>query len=797
MAIRITGMYSGLDTESIISELASAQSVKKNKLVKAQTKLSWKQDAWKALNTKIFSFYTNVLGNMRYEGSYMKKATKVSNSNAVSVVTSADAPNSVQTMTVDKLARQGSLTGTQLTVDKNGRKVTGSTTLEQLGFQGTKNVDGTYSGEGSLSVKVGNSTVDISVTKDMKISDVVKKLQAAGINASFDSKNQRFYLNAKNSGAAANFTITSNDAGGQDMLSALGLVAAYDKNSAEYKEYELWKNYGLSTSPMSQERADAEKAALKKLIASRKASTDSLLAANKEYQKRLDELRKSNSESNNPYAEDMSADDIYDALYGPEHEIVKTDADGNPVQTPKLDANGNPILVQKTDAGGNLVYDAYGDPVMVPVMEDAKIKVRDGGAKKALDDAKAKLDEVMKSDTATEQERLDAQKAVTDAQEDFNQLNGKYSYVKSIENLEKAIDQNNTTIAANREYYEVDGNGDPVLDGGGNLQPTQKAKDEITTYFNSKIQAAIEYINTADAYLAQPEADREAQASQYATSIDGRDAEITVNGVTYTNSKNTFEINGLTITAQQETKAGEEITLTTAEDTEGIYDMIKNFFTEYNKLINEMDALYNADSSKGYEPLLSEEKQGLADSEIEEWEKKIKDSLLRRDSTLRDVTDAMKTVMLQGTTVNGKKMYLSDFGINTLGFFNAADNEKGAYHINGDKDDAAVANEDDTLRAMIAADPTSVQKFFSGLSKNLYDTLTDKMKSVKDTSSAFTVYNDKTMQKEYDDYKDKISKEETKLNNLIDSWYSKFSAMETAMAKLQSKNNAVSSMFGG
>ena len=142
-------------------------------------------------------------------------------------------------------------------------------------------------------------------------------------------------------------------------------------------------------------------------------------------------------------------------------------------------------------------------------------------------------------------------------------------------------------------------------------------------------------------------------------------------------------------------------------------------------------------------------------------------------------------------------MYLSDFGINTLGFFNAADNEKGAYHINGDKDDAAVANEDDDLRAMIASDPETVQKFFAGLSKNLYDKLTDKMKSVKDTSSAFTVYNDKTMQKEYDDYKDRIKKEETKLNNLIDNWYKKFSAMETAMAKLQSKNNAVSGMFGG
>lgn len=100
MAIRITGMYSGLDTESIISELASAQSVKKNKLVKAQTKLSWKQDAWKALNTKIYSFYTNILDNMRFEGSYMRKSTKVSHPNAVSIVTSADAPNSVQNASV-------------------------------------------------------------------------------------------------------------------------------------------------------------------------------------------------------------------------------------------------------------------------------------------------------------------------------------------------------------------------------------------------------------------------------------------------------------------------------------------------------------------------------------------------------------------------------------------------------------------------------------------------------------------------------------------------------------------------
>ncbi len=128
MAIRITGMYSGLDTESIITQLASAQSVKKNNLVKAQTKLSWKQDAWKALNTKIYNFYTNVLDGMRFQNAYLKKATKVSNSNAVSVVTDSKAPNSVQTMKILSLAKEGYMTGGRIS-EESGKKCTENTKL--------------------------------------------------------------------------------------------------------------------------------------------------------------------------------------------------------------------------------------------------------------------------------------------------------------------------------------------------------------------------------------------------------------------------------------------------------------------------------------------------------------------------------------------------------------------------------------------------------------------------------------------------------------------------------------------
>ena len=55
MAIRLSGMASGLDTDSIVQALVSSYSYKKSKYEKAQTKLGWTQDAWKSLNTKVYS----------------------------------------------------------------------------------------------------------------------------------------------------------------------------------------------------------------------------------------------------------------------------------------------------------------------------------------------------------------------------------------------------------------------------------------------------------------------------------------------------------------------------------------------------------------------------------------------------------------------------------------------------------------------------------------------------------------------------------------------------------------------
>ena len=49
MPMRVTGMYSGLDTESIIQELVSAKQTKVDDAKKKQTKLGWKQEDRKSV----------------------------------------------------------------------------------------------------------------------------------------------------------------------------------------------------------------------------------------------------------------------------------------------------------------------------------------------------------------------------------------------------------------------------------------------------------------------------------------------------------------------------------------------------------------------------------------------------------------------------------------------------------------------------------------------------------------------------------------------------------------------------
>lgn len=569
MAMRVSGINSGLDTDSIVQELVSAYNTKTEKYQKEQTKLSWKQEIWKGLNTKVYSLYNNV-GKLRFSSAYSTKKTTSSDTTKATVSASSNAVNGTQKLHVLATAQSGYLTGGKLSLREEVTDADGTTKLQdvkgavkaetklsELGFTGD---------EASLNINTtdedGNAvTKTVSLTKDSTIQDVVNALKDNGLNASFDANNGRIFVSSKNTGKAADFSLSS-------------------------------------------------------------ATTK---------------------------------------------------------------------LVEKKDADGNVIKDSNGKPEMESVTLSGEEQV-----------ASKKLIGLLGLDT-----------------------------------------------------------------------------DSSNTYGNK------------------------------AAKIDGRDAVIALNGVKYTNTTNDFAINGLNISVNGVTddvadpdstdlsslNDSTAISINTTTDSQGIYDTVKDFLTEYNNIINEITKLYNADSARSYEPLTDDEKDKMSDTEIEKWETKIKDSLLRRDSSLSSVMNTMMTSMSQPIEINGKSYSLSSFGIQTLRYLNAAENEQNAYHIDGDEDDENTSGNQDKLMAAITSDPDTVIEFMKQLSTNLYKSIDDQMQS-NDLRSRYKIYNDKEMDKQYTNLTKTIKEWESKVSDKEDYYYKQFSNMETALAKLQSQTSSISSMLG-
>lgn len=616
MAVRITGLNSGLDTDAIVQELVKSYSGQKENIEKKQTKLEWKQDAWKELNTKIYNFYSSQLSNLRMTSAYKAKSASVSDTSKATVKAGNGAAIGTQKLEITQTAQAGYLTGSKVKT-RSGAAATGQTNMSELGLTGTT----------TFSFKVGNNTKKIDISASDTIQNAVEKFRTAGVNASFDKDSQRFFISSKESGEAGNFSLTV---------------------------------------------------------------------------------------------------DNYSSLAGSELKV------------------GEDYATRMTKASD------------LGITEAIQLKVKVNGEIKTVD-----------IDPTDELFKIEGKFAATGLKANFND-----STHKLILTQDDGSDVNFQIQADTNEARDT-------FDKLGLLTIAQGG------------QATRYTVNGNDALSALGLLDEDHGGS--AVKLEGQDAKILLNGAEFTSKDGNFSINGLSISALQKTDG--EITINTSVDSQGIYDSIKNFFKEYNELMKEMDTLYNADNAKGYEPLTDDEKDKLTDTEVEKWEKKIKDSLLRRDSTLSSVAETLRTAMAKSYTINGKSYSLSNFGIKTQSYLAAGKNEKSLYHIDGDSDDTLTKTRDDKLMAAINSDPEGVADFFSQLVKGAYQALDKKMRS-STLSSAYVVYNDKQITNELKEYKSKITDWEDKVKYYEDFYYKKFSAMEKAMANLQSSQNSLSMLLG-
>lgn len=837
MAIRMSGINSGLDTDAIVQALVSTYSVKKESYQKKQTKLNWTMDAWKSLNTKVYSLYTNV-SKLKYQSAYVMNKTTVSDNTKASVTASNSAVKGTQKLKISQIAQSAYLTG-----GKMKTKASNSSTLAELG----------YSQSGGDAAKInlvrGNGeTTELSINATDTVDDVLNKLKDAGLNASLDTTNNRIFISAKTTGVASDFDLVATNSNGNSLLSVLGLGTSlgsvdasgninYTETGETYRKYAVYDK-GSEADTKANLDTLAQEYASKKAASEDYSRQISNLTLGISYEKAYNNL---NDFYTANAAKITNKDQFNSGMTTADDNLV--DENGHVyTKTSEKDANGNDIYAYDDGKGnksyissvvaadGTISYKVASKDITgyktsdgtqaTKVNDDEYTVTKDGNTITYKKNADGKfVNTADEKDVLTEQYVYNTGSAATGVlvakdiksqftDEEKSTFTSNYNTVTSFENQAKAetngkdlLDNSKTAIMNSVHNgvainYAADINtlSNNKADADEYMEEHSTISGLASKYGTSDYDAALTSMTSMVTAAAQALNNIGSATDSAAVKTAGKNAVIYLNGAEFESESNTISVNGLTIEAKA-TTGNDEILVTTDTDTQGIYDKIKDFITEYNNIINEMCSLYNADSSKGYEPLTDDEKEAMTDSEIEKWETKIKDSLLRKDTTLGGIMDAMTGAMFKSYEVNGKKYSLASFGISTLGYMNSAKNEYYAYHIDGDEDDANTSGKTDRLMAAIKEDPDTVISFMKQLSSNLHDEIGNKMARTS-LSSSYTIYNDKQMSSQYSSYTKTIAEWEKRLSEKEDYYYKKFSAMETALAKLNSTQSSMGGFFG-
>ncbi|MDI3478699.1 MAG: flagellar hook-associated protein 2, partial [Thermoanaerobacterium sp.] len=182
--LRISGLASGIDTDSIVKQLMTAASQPLYELEQQKQWLQWQQEDLQDINTKLLSLRDNTLFKMKLQGTYLAK-TVSSNTSIATATAGVNAVNGTYTLEVKQLA-------------------TAATVISDNGIG--KNADGTYKtfSAQDITLVYNNVKTTISINNNDTINDVVSKINAqsqnTGISATYDENLDRLFLMSNKTG---------------------------------------------------------------------------------------------------------------------------------------------------------------------------------------------------------------------------------------------------------------------------------------------------------------------------------------------------------------------------------------------------------------------------------------------------------------------------------------------------------------------------------------------------------------------------------------------------------------------
>jgi len=210
-ALRISGLSSGLDTESIVKSMLSTEQSRVDKQAQTTTKLEWKADALRDINTMIKSFRSSSMSVLNSSSNMLSAAaynafsvTMLSTTSAVSVSAGASATAGKVTInSITQLATAATMKGSSYAF--SGDTMNTSTTLADLELTNALEFDDS----GNISFSINDE--DFTFSKDTTLTSMMSTINNsdAGVKMTYSSLTKGFSITAKTTGSSSKVEIAN------------------------------------------------------------------------------------------------------------------------------------------------------------------------------------------------------------------------------------------------------------------------------------------------------------------------------------------------------------------------------------------------------------------------------------------------------------------------------------------------------------------------------------------------------------------------------------------------------------
>ncbi|PID23318.1 flagellar hook-associated protein 2 [Sporosarcina sp. P7] len=197
--MRIGGLASGIDTESIIRDMMKAHRIPLDKITQKKQYTQWQLDDYRSTNRDLRKSSDKLFDTVMKQSTYMKKSVNVSNDQAVSITAKGSTSDFSGTIEVERLATQATLQGGVLTDSVTNENLSDdqikTKTLTDLGILPIDT-------EQTLQIKSPDGKVtDLTIKASDTIDSILKSInEKSGVSAFYDSASGKIAMSAKNSG---------------------------------------------------------------------------------------------------------------------------------------------------------------------------------------------------------------------------------------------------------------------------------------------------------------------------------------------------------------------------------------------------------------------------------------------------------------------------------------------------------------------------------------------------------------------------------------------------------------------